>query len=342
MSLCHGIVRTMHLDFYVYSSPLRTRFRGLTTRDGLVVHGPAGWGEVSPFWDYDAGYSASWLRAGIEAATLGYPEPVRDEVPVNVIIPAVDARRAFEMARTGGSLTAKVKIAEPGQSLSDDLNRVAAVRDALGAEGKIRVDVNATWDLDTATDAIAQLDCAAGGLEYVEQPVAGVEDMARLRTRIAVPIAADESIRRATNPLLVRDLAAADVVIVKNQPLGGVRRSLELAAELGLPVVVSSALESSIGLRAGLAFAAALPELPYACGLGTLALFSNDVVADPLLMREGRIAVRDVVPRDIPAPDPQLYERWRRRLAQMWEIIDPDMTHTLHAGPYTPETGEDS
>lgn len=335
----------MHLDFYVYTAPLKTRFRGLTMRDGLVVHGPAGWSEVSPFWDYDAEYSAQWLRAGIESATLGYPDAKRTKIPINVIIPAVNAERAFEMTRLGGSTTAKVKIAEPGQDLGQDLDRVAAVRDALGTRGKIRVDVNATWDIDTAVDAIAKLDKAAGGLEYVEQPVATVEDLAALRRRVSVPIAADESIRRATDPLQVRDLDAADVVIMKNQPLGGVRRSLEIAEQIGLPVVVSSALESSVGIRAGLAFAAALPELNYACGLATLQLFESDVVASPLLPTNGVIEVRDVEPDVIEAPDPELHARWEQRLAQMFEFLSAT-DYTLHSerycrsDHYSQETGE--
>lgn len=207
---------------------------------------------------------------------------------MNVTVPATDPERAARIVTRGTCATAKVKVAEPGQSLADDLSRVAAVRDALGASGKIRIDVNGAWSVADALAAIPALDRAAGGLEYVEQPVADVADLARVRRKSTVRIAADESIRRASDPLHVKRLNAADVIVVKNQPLGGVRAALAIAAEIGLPVVVSSALESSIGIRAGLAFAAALPELEFACGLATVQLLTADPVADSLLPVAGK------------------------------------------------------
>ena len=154
----------------------------------------------------------------------------------------------------------KVKVAEPGQSPAEDEARVEAVRDALGPSGRIRVDANGGWDVDAAVAAIGRLDRAAGGLEYVEQPCASVEDLAAVRRAVGVPIAADESIRRAADPYRVRDLEAADVAVLKVQPLGGVRACLRIAEDIGLPVVVSSALETSVGIAAGVALAAALPE----------------------------------------------------------------------------------
>ena len=324
----------MHVDVYIYSSPLHTRFRGLTVRDGLLLRGPAGWGEASPFWDYGPKYSAAWLRAGIEAATCGFPAALRGSIPVNVTVPATDPERAARIVTRGTCTTAKVKVAEPGQSLADDLSRVAAVRDALGASGKIRIDVNGAWSVADALAAIPALDRAAGGLEYVEQPVADVADLARVRRKSTVRIAADESIRRASDPLHVKRLDAADVIVVKNQPLCWVRAALAIAAEIWLPVVVSSALESSIGIRAGLAFAAALPELEFACGLATVQLLTADPVADSLLPVAGEIAVRDVAPADLPAPDPQLAARWEQRLAQMWDYCGADATYTLHTDAY--------
>ncbi|WP_448073462.1 o-succinylbenzoate synthase [Georgenia yuyongxinii] len=306
----------------VYAIPLRTRFRGLTVRDGVLLHGDAGWGEVSPFWDYDAAESAAWLRAGLEAAERGWPEPVRDSVPVNVTVPAVGPERAARIvAASGGCTTAKVKVAEPGQSLAQEQERLEAVRDALGPAGRIRIDANAGWDLDTAVDRLGHLDRAAGGLEYAEQPCASVADLAALRRRSHVPIAADESIRRAADPLAVRRAEAADVVVLKVQPLGGVRACLRLAEEVGLPVVVSSALESSVGIAAGLALAAALPELPYACGLATVHLFERDAVPEPLLPVDGHLAVRRPAPTpaalETVAAPPELADRWRRRLTEM-------------------------
>ncbi|MFY9263366.1 MAG: o-succinylbenzoate synthase [Actinomycetaceae bacterium] len=326
----------MHFDIFIYSTPLTSRFRGLNSRNGLLLRGPGGWGETSPFWDYDAEYSSAWLRAGIEAATEGFPTPVRNSIPVNVTVPAVGPEQAFEIARRGNARTAKVKVAEPGQSLADDVNRVAAVRQALGPDAKIRVDANGGWSIDDAVTALSAINRAAGGLEYAEQPVMDVEDLARVRRRVSVPIAADESIRRASDPFRVKELDAADLVVVKNQPLGGVRRALDIAGQIGMPVVVSSALESSIGIRAGLAFAAALPELPYACGLATVQLFSRDTVAQPLLPDNGKITVRDVEPDYLPAPDPQLVDQWEQRLAAMWEYVDVDASYTLHRDSYQP------
>ena len=307
-------------DLHVWSLPLRTRFRGLTVRDGVLVRGDAGWGEFSPFWDYDAAESAAWWRAAREAADEGWPPAVRTRIPVNVTGPAVDAETAHRIVRaSGGCRTAKVKVAEPGQSLADEIARLEAVRDALGPDGAIRVDANAAWDVDTAVTRLVALDRAAGGLEYAEQPVPGVDDLAALRRRTPVPIAADESIRRAEDPLAVARAGAADVVVLKVQPLGGVRACLELAERIGLPVVVSSALESSVGLAAGIALAAALPELPYACGLATAQLFTADLVTDPFLPVDGALEVRRPEPdadRLAAAAGPDdLVARWRARIA---------------------------
>ena len=188
--------------------------------------------------------------------------PVRDRIPVNVTVPAVAGERAAMIVTNScGCRTAKVKVAEPGQSEADDVERLEAVRDAIGPDGRIRIDANGGWDLDTAVARLPMLDRAAGGLEYAEQPCPSVEDLAALRRKVDVPIAADESVRRAEDPLRVARLEAADIVVLKVQPLGGVRACLRLAEQCGLPVVVSSALETSVGIAAGVALAAALPEL---------------------------------------------------------------------------------
>jgi len=273
-----------------FSIPMRTRFRGLTRRDGALISGPAGWGEFSPFAEYGPAEAARWLAAAREAAFDGWPAPLRERIPVNVTVPAVGPEQAHRIVKAGGCRTAKVKVAERGQDDADDLARVEAVRDAIGPEGRVRVDVNGGWDVDRAVRMIRLLD--RFGLEYVEQPCATVEELALVRRRVEVPVAADESIRRAEDPYRVRDAEAADVAVLKVQPLGGVRPALRIAEEIGLPVVVSSAVETSVGLAAGLALAAALPELPYACGLATLQLLEGDVVADPLEVEDGCIAVR--------------------------------------------------
>jgi o-succinylbenzoate synthase len=218
-----------------------------------------------------------------------------------------------------GRSTAKVKVADPGSALADDLARVEAVRDAVGPSGRVRVDANGAWDVDAAVAAIAALDRAAGGLEYVEQPCATVEELAAVRRRVEVPIAADESIRRAEDPYRVRDLEAADVAVLKVQPLGGVRACLRIAEDIGMPVVVSSALETSLGLAAGVALAAALPRLEHASGLATRALLTGDVASPELVPVDGALPV--VVPTVVPAmldtyaAAPARVAWWEARLA---------------------------
>ncbi len=275
----------------VFSIPLRTRFRGIDVREGILLRGSAGWGEFSPFVEYDLAAARRWLAAAREAADEGWPAPLRDRVPVNVTVPAVGPEQAIHIVRdSGGCRTAKVKVAQAGQSLDEDVRRVEAVRDALGSAGRLRLDANGAWSVEAAVRAIIAL--GRFDLEYVEQPCATLEEMAALRRRVNVPLAADESVRNAADPLRVVGLAAADIVVLKSQPLGGVRAALDVAESCGLPVVVSSALETSVGIAAGVALAAALPELPYACGLATGQLLVGDVVADPLSVVDGHLPVR--------------------------------------------------
>ena len=304
---------------YAFSIPMETRFRGITVREGVVFEGPAGWAEFSPFLDYDHAESAPWLAAALDSAEKDWPTPLRDVIPVNCTVPAVGPEAAAQVVRaSNGCRTAKIKVADPGQTLADDLARVEAVRDALGPGGKIRVDVNGLWSVDEAIAAIGQLDRAAGGLEYVEQPCRTVEELAAVRRRVNVPIAADESIRRAADPMRVVELDAADIAVLKVQPLGGIQACLLIAERIGIPVVVSSALETSIGLAAGLALAAALPALPYACGLATTSLLTADVVAQPLVPVDGGMPVGRIVvdPRRLAAvtADDETSARWAARL----------------------------
>ncbi|MDN5601570.1 MAG: o-succinylbenzoate synthase [Brachybacterium sp.] len=302
-------------DLRAWSIPMTTRFRRITERDGLLLHGPAGWAEFSPFWDYDARESAAWLRAALADATIERPAPLREEIPVNVTIPVVAPVLAHRLARVGGARTAKVKVADPGVTLAEDAERLEAVRDAMGPAARLRIDANAAWTRQEALAALPVLDRAAGGLEYAEQPCAELADLAAVRRGLDIPIAADESVRRAEDPLRVVQAEAADLLVMKVQPLGGVQRCLELAEQTGLPVVVSSALESSVGLSAGLALAAALPELPYACGLGTATLLTGDLAAQPLHATGGMLPVGR---RD---PDPELLERHAAgaELTARWE-----------------------
>jgi len=285
-----------------FAIPMRTKFRGITVREGALIEGPAGWGEFSPFAGYGPRESARWLASAIESATVPWPEPVRDRIPVNVTVPAVGPEQAAAIVARSGCRTAKVKVAERGQAEADDIERVEAVRAALGPAGRIRVDANGGWDVPTATRLLRQL--SRYWIEYAEQPCATLAELAELRRLIDIPVAADESIRRAEDPLRVRAAGAADIVMLKVQPLGGVRPALRVAQECGLPVVVSSAVDSSVGLAAGVALAAALPELPYACGLATMSLLEGDVTAAPLTESGGVLPVRR------PPVDPAELARW--------------------------------
>ncbi|MCG5432381.1 o-succinylbenzoate synthase [Mycobacterium sp. MYCO198283] len=277
---------------HVVALPMRVRFRGLTSREVAVFEGPAGWGEFGAFPEYPPPEAAAWLASGIEAAYRPAPAPLRSTIPVNATVPAVPAAQVAEvLARFPGASTAKVKVAEAGQSLADDVARVNAVRAELPT---VRVDANGGWTVAEARRAIAAL-TADGPLEYVEQPCARVEELAEVRRSVDVPIAADESIRKADDPLRVVRAGAADIAVLKVAPLGGVSALLAIAAAIDVPVVVSSALDSAIGMAAGLAAAAALPRLDHACGLGTGGLFVDDVAPQRLPVN-GELAVGPVVP----------------------------------------------
>jgi len=286
-----------------FAIPMRTRFRGITVREGALIEGPAGQAEFSPFAEYGPRESARWLACALEAAWDGWPAPVREAVPVNVTVPAVGPEQAHRIVSASGCRTAKVKVAERGEPAAADIARVEAVRDALGPDGRIRVDANGGWDTDTAARMLREL--GRFGLEYAEQPCATLGELAALRRRVDVLVCADESIRKAEDPLAVRAAGAADIVMLKAQPLGGVRSALRVAQACGLPVVVSSAVESSVGLAAGVALAAALPALPYACGLATMSLLAGDVTADPLAEQAGTLPVRR------PAIDTERLTEWQ-------------------------------
>jgi O-succinylbenzoate synthase len=314
---------------HVVSLPLATRFRGVAAKEAMLFEGPAGWTEFSPFPEYDDLESSTWLAAAIDYGWTDAAPARRDTIPVNATVPAVAAEAvAAVLARFDGCRTAKVKVAEPGQTLADDIARVAAVRGTMGPEGRIRLDANGTWNVDEAEHAFHAL--AAYDLEYVEQPCAAVDELVELRERVGylgIPIAADESVRKAEDPLRVARAGAADILVVKAQPLGGIRRALAIVAEAGLPAVVSSALDTSIGLAMGTALAAALPALDYDCGLGTASLFTADVADPPLSPRGGMLPVGRVAP----SPDllrtlavgPERREWWLARLERCHALLEP-------------------
>lgn len=277
---------------HVVALPMRMRFRGITTREVALIEGPAGWGEFGAFVEYGPAEAAAWLASGIEAAYRRPPPARRDRIPINATVPAVPADEVGEvLARFPGTRTAKVKVAELGQTIADDVERVNAVRELCPT---VRVDANGGWTVEQAVRAAAAL-TADGPLEYLEQPCATVDELAELRRRIDVPIAADESIRKADDPLAVVRARAADVAVLKVAPLGGVSALLDIAARIDIPVVVSSALDSAVGISHGLTAAAALPHLRHACGLGTGGLFAEDV-AERAAPVDGSLAVAPVTP----------------------------------------------
>lgn len=282
----------------VVALPLRQRFRGIMTREVMLFEGPEGWTEFSPFLEYDDAESSAWLAAAIDFGWSSAPAIIRSRIRVNATLPAVAPDAIAEiLSRFPGCRTVKIKVAEPGQSLADDVARVATAREILGAEGRIRVDANAGWNVDEAEHAIHAF--SPYDLEYVEQPCATVDELADIRRRVkymGVPIAADESVRKATDPLEVARAKAADVLVIKAQPLGGIRSALHIVEQATLPVVVSSALETSIGISMGAYLAAAIDTLDYDCGLATVGLFTADITDDPLIPAAGSIDVRRVVP----------------------------------------------
>lgn len=312
----------------VVALPLVTRFRGIDSREALLLEGPHGWTEFSPFVEYDDAEACAWLRAAIDFGWREAPATLRASVPVNATVPAVGPDAvAGVLARFPGCRTAKVKVASPDQTLADDVARVRAVRDVLGAPGRIRVDANGLWNVDEAEHAIHAL--AEFDLEYVEQPCATIEELVEIRERtryMDVLIAADESVRRTDDPLAVARARAADILVIKAGPLGGIRAALAIIRQTGLPVVVSSALETSVGISMGAYLAAAIPELHFDCGLGTASLLAADVTTEPLTPVNGSIPVRRVT------PDAALLDRYAASADRRdWWLARLARTHALLA-----------
>lgn len=312
-----------------FSLPLRVPFRGLSVREGMLIKGPSGWGEFAPFDDYDTVRSARWLAAGLEAAWGEWPPALRSSIEVNAIIPAVDATRAGALTREAiweqGCNTIKVKV---GTSLAEDEARVVAVRDALDSsniDGRIRLDANGSWNLEQARTALRRL--GRYGIEYVEQPCATLEDIGRLRSEVDVPIAVDEVIRLASDPESLRLEGTADVAICKPMTVGGAHATVRIAERVGIPVVISGSLDSSIGLSACIAAAAALPDLPFASGLGTGALFARDVTDPPTRPKSGRLIVQRTAPdlealmRATENVSEERAHWWRERLAEAYHEL---------------------
>ncbi|HEY2644651.1 MAG TPA: o-succinylbenzoate synthase [Galbitalea sp.] len=314
----------------VVSLPMTTRFRGIDTREALLLRGPAGWTEFSPFVEYGDAEAAAWLAAAIDFGWNEHllPSGAPRRIRVNATLPAVGPDEVFTvLKRFSGCRTVKVKVAESGQSLADDVARVAKAREFLGPDGRIRVDANGGWNVDEAEHAIHAL--AAFDLEYVEQPCATVDELAQVRKRVkymGIPIAADESVRKAEDPVAVAKAKAADILVIKAQPLGGIERALKVVRKAKLPAVVSSAIDTSVGLSMGAYLAASVPGgLDYDCGLGTAALLAADVTDAPLLPVEGHIDVRRVEVNehllDKHAATPDRTQWWLERLTRVHALL---------------------
>lgn len=302
----------------VLSLPTRTNFRSVTKREVALFKGPNGWGEFSPFLEYEKEEAAYWLGAGIEAAFGELPKLQRDEIEINATLPAVDSQIDVEriLSWYPGAKVVKIKV---GDDLEADLNRI---KHAINFNDnlKIRLDVNGGWSVKQAEDSIAQIVQRFGleTFEYIEQPVATLQELKELN--LPIPVAGDEVIRKAKDPFSVDLQGAVDILMLKVSPLGGIARSLEIAKHHNLPIVVSSALESAVGISQGIRLAAALPQLNYACGLATGKLLSNDVAELPIIA--GRMKVSEVHPTGMLnfQAAPERITWWKNRIRDSFEV----------------------
>ena len=314
----------------VVSIPLRTKFRGLTERELLVFEGPNGWSEWAPFTEYEDEEAATWLQAAIEWGFENLPEPVRKQVSVNAILPAVPTEEVAKvLGRAGKFSTVKIKVADPKQTSADDLARILEVK-RLYPDAKLRLDANGGYTVAQALELIAEIENNSLDLEFFEQPVETIAELAELRIEISklgqnTLVAADESVRRASDPLAVELAGAADLLVLKSAPLGGIASALAVANSSKLNICASSAMQSSIGLAAELHFAACLPEVNYDAGLGTGYLFGGDLTADRLIPENGILELRrpeiNTSSLEILKAEDHRYDWWIARLERCSKIL---------------------
>lgn len=339
-------IEALAQEAFPFALRLSKPFRKTLIRVGVLIEGPHGWGEFAPFPEYDDQIAGRWLAGALEAACTTWPEPIRQVVPINAIVPALDpaaTQITTEQAIARGITTFKVKVAQHGQTLDDDIERVTTVRKVLNRadiSGEIRIDANQAWSLEDALQSIAALNSAAGVLDYVEQPCESLLDNKQVRNELGVRIAIDEGIRMASEIDLGAIREAADVIILKAIPVGGVTRAMDIARTVDLPAVVSGSLDSSVGLASGLALAGALPNLYGACGLGTGSLFAQDLTPLTVLPENGELPVIRT------APDQKLLnesgswvtadeaEWWRDRIVRAWyssahELVTDDIREVV-------------
>ena len=304
----------------VVALPMKTKFRGVTVREVALIQGEYGWGEFSPFLEYDDAEAAPWLACAIEAATQPRPKLFRNSVAVNGTIPATNDKKVMDdlVASYPGVKTYKVKV---GDNLSEDIVRLARIR-SLGRTVNIRIDVNGLWSVEQALTNLYAFYENVGPFEYVEQPCATLDELRELKSKIRIPlkIAVDEAIRKTANPFALDLHGAADIVMLKVQPLGGIKKAHAIAEHHNLPVVVSSALESAVGINYGLTLAASFEDMKFDCGLGTGSLLAKNVAQLPIV--DGKIAISDVVPNleglDVSA---DRYQWWKNRIMRTAELL---------------------
>jgi O-succinylbenzoate synthase len=298
----------------VIALPMKTNFRGISDREVALIKGSHGWGEFSPFLEYDDAESAPWLASAIEAATTPQPKFYRTSVAVNGTIPALND--PDDLARIVDSFpgvnTFKVKV---GNNLVEDLARIKVIRQ-LRPHANIRIDVNGLWNVGQAEEFLASV----GQIEYVEQPCATIKELRELKSRTPVKIVGDEILRKAANPFDIDLTGAIDYLMLKVQPLGGIKRAHALAEHHNLPVIVSSALESAVGINHGLMLAASFKEMNFDCGLGTGSLLAADVAHLPIV--DGKIEISEFEPQldglDV-APD--RFDWWKNRIMRTAELL---------------------
>ena len=298
----------------VVALPTTTNFRGVTVREVALIHGEHGWGEFSPFLEYDDTESAPWLACAIEAATQPKPQLFRTEVAVNGTIPALNDREELERVVNSfpGVSTFKVKV---GENLSEDIARINTIR-SLRPNATIRIDANGLWSVDQAVSFLQSV----GNIEYIEQPCATIEELRELKEQINVKIVGDEVLRKAKDPFAMNLSGAVDYLMLKVQPLGGIKRAHKLAEHHNLPVVVSSALESAVGINYGLTLAASFKEMKFDCGLGTGSLLAKNVAELPII--DGKIHISDVVPNlDGLEVAADRYKWWKNRIMRTAELL---------------------
>ena len=298
----------------VVALPMKTKFRGVTVREVALIQGEYGWGEFSPFLEYDDAESAPWLACAIEAATQSKPQIFRTEVAVNGTIPALNDKEELERVVNSfpGVSTFKVKV---GTNAQEDVARINTIR-SLRPHAKIRIDANGLLSVEQAV-SLLQL---VGDIEYIEQPCATIQELRELKKRIDVKIVGDEVLRKAKDPFAIDLTGAVDYLMLKVQPLGGIKRAHQLAQHHKLPVVVSSALESAVGINYGLILAASFEDMNFDCGLGTGSLLAKNVAQLPIV--DGKIQISDVVPNldglDVSA---DRFEWWKNRIMRTAELL---------------------